>query len=149
MTMVKFSKNGEVMRDAFIPGNFVNLVENLFNDSFSHAEKKGYFNPKVDIIEKENEFELQAVLPGIKKEDINLELNNNKLTLSGERKFVKDEKNEKYHIVESHYGSFSRSFNLPENVNADSIKARVADGILFVTIEKADPKAGVAKIDIA
>jgi len=102
----------------------------------------------VDIIERENEFELQAALPGLKKEEISLELNNNKLTLSGERKFVKDEKNEKYHIVESNYGSFTRTFSLPENVKQDSIRARVADGILFVTIEKADPKAGVAKIDI-
>ena len=146
--MVKFSKNGEVMRDAFIPGNFANLVENLFNDSFGNTDKKGSFNPKVDIIERENEFELQAALPGLKKEEISLELNNNKLTLSGERKFVKDEKNEKYHIVESNYGSFTRTFSLPENVKQDSIRARVADGILFVTIEKADPKAGVAKIDI-
>jgi len=147
--MVKFSKNGDVMRDAFIPGNFVNLVENLFNDSFANSEKKGYFSPKVDIIENENGFELQAALPGLKKEDINLELNNNKLTLSGERKFVKDETKEKYHIVESNYGSFSRTFTLPENVKADTIKAHVSDGILSVTIEKAGPKAGVAKIEIA
>jgi HSP20 family protein len=72
------------------------------------------------------------------KKDINLNVENNTLTISGERKFEKEEDNKQYHRVESHFGSFSRSFALPENVDYDSISASYKTGILTITVDKSE-----------
>eukprot|EP01035_Chromulina_nebulosa_P028465 gene28465-37573_t len=97
-----------------------------------------FFRPSVDVKETETSFELAFTLPGLEKEDVKIELKDNRLTVSGERKMEKEENNTRYHRVETHYGSFSRSFMLPENVNADAIEAVFKNGILTLTLPKTE-----------
>lgn len=121
------------------------MVGDFFPDT---ASDNRFFSPKVDIVEKDNQFEVHASLPGLKKEDIKIDLKNDVLTISGERKFQNEQKEAKYHLVESHYGSFSRSFSLPETVNKESIQAEFKDGILNLTLPKAEAKDNSLKIEI-
>jgi HSP20 family protein len=90
----------------------------------------------VDIYEDENSIVLEADLPGVKPEDFKLSIENYKLSLSGERKFEREQKGENYHRVERSYGSFTRTFALPSTVNVDNVKAEFKDGVLRVTLAK-------------
>lgn len=102
------------------------------------------WSPAVDITEDDKEFLVKAELPELKKEEIKVAVENGELTLSGERKFEKEEKDKKYHRIERAYGSFMRSFVLPENVSADKVTAEFKDGLLLVHLPKtetAKPKA--------
>jgi HSP20 family protein len=103
----------------------------------------GNWAPAVDIYEHEGNLVLKAELPGIDPKDVDVRVENNVLTLRGERKFESEVKREKYHRVERAYGSFSRSFTLPSVVDTDKIKAEYKDGVLRVTLptrEEAKPK---------
>lgn len=134
MSVIRYNAND------FVPTSFSTLVDKFFNDSLTRAGGST-FVPKVDIVETSEAFEVQLAVPGLNKEDFNIELNDNYLTVSGERKFS-NEKNEKsYHAIETHYGSFSRSFSLPENVDASKINAKYNNGILELTIPKDEKKA--------
>ena len=77
-------------------------------------------------------------LPGIEKEEVKVELKDNRLTVSGERKKETEEKNTRFHRVEHYYGNFSRSFMLPENIKSDAIEANFKNGVLTVAIPKAE-----------
>lgn len=114
-----------------------NLLDELFNDSFfDNSVSETSFTPQVDVAETEKAFELQFSVPGLKKEDLNIELNSGVLTVSGERKF-KDEKKEKnYHSVETKYGAFKRSFELPDSIDQDAVDAKYEDGILNILVPK-------------
>ena len=94
--------------------------------------------PSFDVKESDKEILVRADLPGVKKDDIKIELNNGFLTISGERKEEKKEENEKYYRHERVYGSFSRSFGVPTNVTEDQIKARCENGVLEVAFPKQD-----------
>jgi HSP20 family protein len=96
----------------------------------------GAWSPAVDIYETEQDIVLKAELPEINQKDIDIQLENNTLTLRGERKFERETKEENYHRVERAYGSFCRSFTLPSTVDQDKIKAEYKDGILKVTMPK-------------
>ena len=101
------------------------------------------WSPRVDIYETENSYVLNAELPGLKKEEIQIDLNNNTLTLKGEKKFEEKVEKENYVRVERSYGSFTRSFALSDNANPESITANYKDGVLEVTLpkkEEAKPK---------
>jgi HSP20 family protein len=103
----------------------------------------GNWAPAVDIYEHEGNLVLKAELPGIDPKEVDVRVENNVLTLRGERKFESEVKREKYHRVERAYGSFSRSFTLPATVDTDRIKAEYKDGVLRVTLpvrEEAKPK---------
>jgi HSP20 family protein len=95
----------------------------------------------VDIIENENAFEIHFAVPGLNKDDFNIEIKDNYLTVSGERKFSNEKKDKNFHSIETNYGSFSRSFSLPENVNADKTQAKYTNGILELTLPKDEKKA--------
>jgi HSP20 family protein len=99
--------------------------------------KKLQWAPSADISETEKEYVIRAELPAVKKEDVEVTLDEGLITIKGERKQQKEDKNEKFHRVESLYGSFERSFSLPENVNADAIRCESKDGVLSVHIPKA------------
>jgi HSP20 family protein len=86
-------------------------------------------------------------LPAVKKEDVQVTYDDGVITIKGERKQQRDEKNEKYHRVESFYGSFERSFSLPDNVNAESIRCESKDGILTVHIPKSETAKQKAETD--
>lgn len=100
--------------------------------------------PSVDISESETEYLIKAELPEVKKEDVKVSLEDGVLTLQGERRQEKEEKNKKYHRVERSYGSFVRSFVLPDQVDETKVQAAFKDGMLNLHIpksEKAKPKA--------
>ncbi|MEJ2068311.1 MAG: Hsp20/alpha crystallin family protein, partial [Deltaproteobacteria bacterium] len=94
------------------------------------------WSPVVDIYETDESVILKAELPGMTKEDISIEINENNLVLKGERCFQKDIKEENYHRIERSYGTFSRSFTLPDTVDRDNVTANFKDGILEITIPK-------------
>lgn len=123
----------------YTPITFSNLIDRFFDDSM---QRSGYssFVPKVDIIESDTDFELHVEVPGMNKEDFKIEVKDNYLTVSGERKFT-SEKNEKdFQSIETRYGSFSRSFALPENIKREKINAKYVNGILELIIPKDEKK---------
>src|SRR6185503_2425935 len=112
-----------------------NLLSSFF-DNGELAASRADFSPKVDIVEEDNCFKLQAELPGMKKSDIQLEIKDQTLVLRGERKFTNEEKRENYQRIERAYGTFSRGFALPSNIDTQSIDAKYEDGVLQVTLNK-------------
>ena len=126
----------------FVPTSFSNLIDRFFNESVGRAGGSAYsFVPRVDIIEAEKAFEIHVAVPGMNKEDFKLDLNDNLLTISGERKFTKEKKdNNNFHSIETQYGTFTRSFSLPENVDAGKISAAYNNGILEITVPKDEKK---------
>lgn len=116
--------------------SFSDLVDELFADSVKAQPSRESFTPAVDILENETSYELQVSLPGLKKEDIQIQLDDNKLTVSGERSYNKEENGPKFHRVESGYGKFSRTFTLSNDVQREGIQARFEHGILLVTLLK-------------
>jgi len=113
------------------------LFEDFFNDfpfaNYSPEQKENWI-PAVDILEKEGNLILRAELPGMNEKEIDLKLEGNTLTLKGERKMDKEDKKNNYHRVESFYGSFTRSFRLPETVDLEKISADYKNGVLTVMI---------------
>lgn len=97
---------------------------------------RGAWNPSVDIYENKDQLVLEAELPGMKREDFELTIENNVITLRGERKFEKKEESDNYHRVERAYGSFSRSFTLPQTVQTENVTADFKNGVLRVTLHK-------------
>jgi HSP20 family protein len=116
-------------------------VNRLFSSSLSRDFRdesiaRGAWNPQVDIFENKDQIVLEAELPGMNREDFELTVENNILTLRGERRFEKRSENDNYHRVERSYGSFTRSFTLPQSVSSDSATAEYKDGVLRVTLHK-------------
>lgn len=132
MTLIKYNQPG---RDVF-GKRFSDIMDEFFSDAV--ATRQNAFAPSIDISESDKQYMIDVEVPGMRKEDIDLNIENNTLTISGERKFEKKEDNKQYHRVESHYGSFSRSFTLPENVKVDSISASYNNGILNITVDKSE-----------
>jgi len=122
-----------------------NQINRLFNEAFDRSEEGSLtpWAPAVDIYETEQELVVKADLPDVKPEDLDIRVENNVLTIRGERKFEKKVSEDKYLRVERAYGSFSRSFSLASTVNTEAIKADYKDGVLTLTIpkrEEAKPK---------
>jgi HSP20 family protein len=108
----------------------------------------GAWNPSVDIWEEKDHLVLEAELPGMKRDDFELTIENNVITLKGERKFEKKADGDNYHRVERSYGSFTRSFTLPQNVTADGAKAEFNNGVLHVTLPKRE-ETKARKIEVS
>ena len=96
------------------------------------------WSPAVDIYETEGEIIVKAEVPGVDRKDISLHLENNVLTLKGERRFEKETKEENYHRIERSYGGFSRAFSIPAIVDEDKIRADYKDGVLKIALPKKD-----------
>jgi HSP20 family protein len=110
----------------------------------------GDWAPRVDIAETDKAFVIKAEIPEVNKEDVKVTVYNGVLTIRGERKQEKEESGKKYHRVERHYGSFTRNFTLPDNVDETQIKALFKDGMLNLQIQKteeAKPKAIEVKVE--
>ena len=116
-----------------------------FPNSFGRPllETGKYFDwsPSVDVSETDQEYLIRAALPAVKKEDVKVTYEAGMLTLSGERRQEEEQKDVKYHRVESYYGNFSRSFMLPDAIDADAIKAESKDGILTIHLPKSKSEA--------
>ncbi|HEX6198881.1 MAG TPA: Hsp20/alpha crystallin family protein [Thermoanaerobaculia bacterium] len=119
---------------------FARMLDNFFGEGLYPSEdvSNRTWMPSVNIRETEQAFFVEAELPGLTKKDIDITLENNILKLSGERRFEKDTKEESYHRVERSYGSFLRTFSLPSQVNAESVKASFKDGVLTIEVPKAE-----------
>lgn len=105
--------------------------------------------PSVDILETNEEYQVKAELPEVKKEDVKVSVDGGVLRIEGERKQDKEEKGKRFHRIERSYGSFLRTFTLPDNVNESGVRAEFKDGILNVRLpkaEKAKPKAIEVKV---
>jgi HSP20 family protein len=125
----------------FVPTSFSNLIDRFFNESVSRSGGSSYsFVPRVDILENEKAFEIHMAVPGMNKEDFKLDVKDNLLTISGERKFTKEVKEDHFRSFETQYGTFSRSFSLPENVDGAQISAKYNNGILAITLPKDEKK---------
>lgn len=134
--------------DDFVPTSFNRLIERFFNESNGRSGGSAYsFVPKVDIIENEKAFEILLAVPGMNKEDFKIDLKDNRLTISGERKFGRDEKH--FRSIETQYGAFRREFILPENVDGEKIQARYSDGILELVLPKDEKKLLKTTIKVA
>jgi HSP20 family protein len=106
----------------------------------SEGKRTTVWAPDVDIKETDKDIQLRADLPGMKKEDIDISVNEDQLVIKGERKFEKEEKDKDFVRVERSYGSFYRSFNIGVPVKSDQIKASYKDGVLEVVLPKAEAK---------
>src|SRR5579863_1891845 len=107
------------------------------------------FAPAVDVYEDEHQVNLKIEVPGIDEKDIDVRIENNTLTVHGERKFEKEEKEENFRRVERQYGSFTRSFTLPTTVDAEKVSANYDKGILKVTLaKKAEAKPKQIKVNV-
>lgn len=136
MTLVKMNPGRNMLRDTFFP----NVFQSLFDEGFEKAgiDKTSFFQPKSDISESTEAYHLDIALPGLKKEDINIELQNDRLIVRGERKMEKETSDKKIHRLETSYGSFSRTYYLPEQIDKESIDAQFTDGILSLRIPKTE-----------
>jgi HSP20 family protein len=126
-----------------------NEVNRLFSGATAGRDDmlSGEWMPRVDVFENENHLVLEAELPGMNRDDFDLSIENNVLTLKGERRFEKKDERDNYHRVERAYGSFTRSFTLPSTVTAEGAKAEFKNGILNVTLPKRE-ETKARKIEI-
>ncbi|HID96194.1 MAG TPA: Hsp20/alpha crystallin family protein [Candidatus Latescibacteria bacterium] len=117
-------------------------LDRLFDDLMSTSElgypAAGTWSPRVDVSETDDEIIVSAELPGIDREDIKVNVEDNVLTFSGEKKQEKETKKRNYHRIERSYGSFHRSFTLPTKIESDRVKATFKDGVLTIHLPKAD-----------
>lgn len=119
------------------------LQDEMSRQLLTSERRTAGFVPPVDIYEEKDAIYVKTELPGVKPEQVQLHVENNILTLTGERKLANEENREGYHRVERTYGTFTRSFALPNNVASDQVEAEMTDGVLTVKIPKraeAQPK---------
>jgi HSP20 family protein len=116
------------------------MLDNFFGGPTYRWADESEFRPRVDVKETENDISLRFEVPGIEKDDIKVVLDNRVLTVSGKREARKEEEGTEYHLTEIRSGSFSRSFTLPETLDAGKINADYKNGMLTITLAKAEEK---------
>jgi HSP20 family protein len=125
-----------------VPGR----LNRFFDDPFfrlgrlADDSEMGMWNPAVDLYEKDDHYMIKAELPGVDKNDIKIDLKDRRLTLSGERSYDNEVKEENYYRRERSYGKFQRAFTLPEDVDSEKIKAEYKDGVLQIEVPKPEEK---------
>ncbi|MCF6268356.1 MAG: Hsp20/alpha crystallin family protein [Melioribacteraceae bacterium] len=141
MTLVRFKPTREF-------DNIHNTIQQYFDD-FSSMESSfntESFSPKIDISEKGNQLIIDAEIPGVTKEDLKITLQDNILTIEGEKKNILEESNRKYFRTERSYGSFKKSFTLPEDVDSEKVDAKFKNGVLEILLTKVEEEAPVEKV---
>jgi len=146
-----------VGRDRNVAGStnpFMSLqreIDRLFEDFTrgfpAFTGNGGKMLPSMDVTETDKEIEITTELPGLEEKDVQINVADNLLTIRGEKKAEKEEKDKNYRLIERSYGSFERTLELPDGVNADAIKASIAKGVLKVTVPKPAP-AQAKKIEV-
>lgn len=146
MSIMKYNS---VVND-YVPTTFSQVIDRFFNDSAARSGgSTAYaFVPKVDVFEDEKAFEVQIAVPGMNKEDFKIDLNEDRLTVSGERKYTKEKKENNFRSIETNYGSFSRTFTLPDNIDVNKIEAAYKNGILELILPKDERKIVKANIQV-
>jgi HSP20 family protein len=134
--------------------NLEERMGRMFSEPFNLLGRQesltaGAFVPPVDVYEDEKSIRLKMEVPGVDEKDIDVHLENNLLTVRGERRMESETKQENYHRIERSYGSFSRSFTLPTSVNPDDVKASYSKGVLTITLTKrAEAQPKQIKVDV-
>jgi len=118
--------------------HFSDIMDEFFNEAV--ANRSSTFTPSINVSETEDQFSIEVEVPGMNKDDININVENSTLTISGERKQKSEENDRRFHRVETHYGTFNRSFQLPDHVDEDSIEASYSNGVLEITMGKREEK---------
>ena len=136
MALIKYSRPNT---DVF-SRTFNDIVDEFFNVQ-NNKYKTDRFMPSINIAETDTQFEISAELPGVKKENIKVDLEKGRLTISGERLMEEKEEGKNYHRIETNYGMFTRALHLPEGIDEESIIAKYEDGVLDITINKSPEKA--------
>lgn len=138
MSLIKYNS---VVND-FVPTSFGHVIDRFFNESAARSGGSTAYSfvPKVDVFEDEKSFEVQIAIPGMNKEDFKIDINEDRLTISGERKFNKEKKENNFRSIETSYGTFSRTFTLPDNIDINQIEAAYNNGILELTLPKDEKK---------
>ena len=125
----------------YAPIAFNQLVDRLLKDGTDWKGGSTFsFVPQVDVLESGKAFEIQLAVPGVEKDNFKINLEDQILTISGERKLAAEKEERDFHFQETQYGTFSRSFTLPESVNTEKIEASYQDGILRVVLPKDEKK---------
>ncbi len=136
MSLIRWSPGG---RDLFQDlATMQKDMGRLFGSLWSDETSTGAWYPSVDIAEGKEEYTVHVELPGIDKKDVKVSVQDNVLTIRGEKKQESEARDKNYHRVERSYGSFARSFRLPTLVKADKIEAAYKDGVLTITLPKAE-----------
>lgn len=141
---------------SFVPGfsSVRQEIDRIFDSflrggSFDDGSWGSFWSPSIDVIEKDDAYIVRAEVPGMSKDDVNISILNNVLTVRGEKKAKEEEKNSEFTRIERSYGSFQRSFALPRTVNANAVEAECKDGLLTITLpklEEAKPKSIDVKV---
>ena len=141
MTLVRFKPVREF-------DNINNTIQKYFDDFtiIKSSFNTDSFTPKFDVSEKGNQFIIETEVPGVKKENLKITLQDNILTIEGEKKNVSNDSERKYFLTERTYGSFKKSFTLAEEVDADKVNAKFNDGVLTITLDKVEEHAPVEKV---
>jgi HSP20 family protein len=133
----------------------LNEIENLFGRALNWPITRAQpllgvsdWNPRVDISESDGTYLIKADIPGVSKDAIKVTMDNGMLTIQGERKQEKEEENKRFHRIERFYGSFTRSFSLPEDADPTAIKAAAEDGQLTVTIPLKETAATTTAVQV-
>ncbi|MDN3205567.1 Hsp20/alpha crystallin family protein [Algoriphagus sediminis] len=141
MKLVRYNQLNSPKTDTFY-----NMIDQFFNDSFPNGE--GQFNPAVDIAEDEKSYEIELSIPGAKKEDFKVDLTDGSLTISGERRREEKTEGKNFHRIQSQYGKFQKTFQLPDDATSENISASYQDGILKILIPKEEKKIQKSVIEV-
>ncbi len=146
MTLIKWTP-----RPVSMFNDMDNMIDSVFNSDWGFpARERTNWSPAVDVMEKDESYIITADIPGLTKKDINVNISEDVLSISGDRSHDTDQDSDRYHYRERSHGTFVRSFNLPESVNEKKITANFNDGILTIELPKAEiaePKARQIKIN--
>ncbi len=125
-------------------------IDDMFQQVLAGPVSSRPWIPAVDIVENPNELVVTADLPGIKKEDVDVQIEDGTLTLTGSRNFEHEDRKEGFHRLERSYGSFRRAFTLPDSVDPDKVAAAFEDGVLKITLPKKEvAKPRTIKVEVA
>ena len=150
MALIKYEPAARLMRPEFFSSFFGNDLMEGFLREFEGTEMK-FEMPKVEVSETKKKYKITADLPGYDKDEINVKVEDDVLSIRAERKHENKEEKEGYYRSESYYGVFNRSFRIPEEVEPENIKAKMKDGVLKLTLPKTkevEPEAEVTMIEI-
>ncbi|PJJ53081.1 Hsp20/alpha crystallin family protein [Hymenobacter chitinivorans] len=131
-----------------MPATFSSMLDRFFNDSLAARGRVASFSPQVDAYETEQGYQIEAALSGLKREDIKVDFHRGRLTISGETSMQSEQNQRRYHVVESAFGSFQRSSQLPETVGPSRIEDSFEDGMLRIVVPKDEQKTMRHQIQI-
>lgn len=141
MTLMRWKPFGDLVS---MHDKINRLFKDAFNDFDQGSDPLTSWYPATDIFETKDDYVFKLEVPGLSKDDVNIELNDNTLTIKGEKKEEKEIKKENYHRIESSSGKFSRSFTLPRNIDTKKVNAHMENGILELRVAKAEDKKAKA-----